>query len=91
MALLQGCMQVLLTFLGGTGLSGDGPDTPGVVLLLDGEGGTAVAAMLWKGSSALGVVPITFEPAPLAAFVAELGSLSTVSRTAVSAMLTGDL
>jgi hypothetical protein len=74
------------TFLGGSGLSGEGPvtpDTPEEESLV-GEGGTAEAAMLAKGSSS-GTCTVA---AVLPDLLAEVGSLTLlVSRTAVSAIL----
>lgn len=70
-------MLRMCTFFGGSGLSGDGPDTPEESLL--GDRGIAVPAALLKGSSS---------PAVLPDLLAEVGSFRVlVSRTAVSAMV----
>jgi hypothetical protein len=73
------------TFLGGSGLSGEGPVTPDAPEeSLLGEGGIAEAAMLLKGSSS-GTWTVA---AVLPDLLAEVGSLTElVSRTAVSAIL----
>lgn len=74
------------TFFAGRGLSGDGPVTTDVLLLL-GDGGTAVSAKPLKGSSVL-ASPVVLDAPALPDLVAELGSFTRVSRTMVSAILT---
>lgn len=76
--------RVSLTFLAGSGLSGDGSEAAEV--LLPGDEGTAEAAMFLKGSTSWLEVSTLVEAELLMDLLAEVGSFRLASRTKVSAI-----